>query len=228
MFAKCIIVEDSESDSNDIVTDYFHHKPPNTENKTDPKQKDNTDELNKIISASNSMSMSQEEKLSNIHQKKKKRKDPLKKTSDTIGDVSIQTFFLIGLLSQHVTVHFTVKHSPDVDAAFPHLTVINLENDAVCFDDYLKTIFTSSITPKDLILTTNNYIQDIVSLFGYSFSTEVNHLYEKIECVEKDDIPYMYHERICSIGTELHNVFYDTSSEIILNHQSPLILELFD
>ena len=221
MYTRCVIGEESPSYSSETPPSTHLSNLNNLNNNTNSngdkmKEKNVNKEHNSIIHCTKSYTLSEEEKLKQ------------KKTNETIGDVSIQTFFLIGLLSQHATIHFTVEHSPSIDAAYPHIKKIDLGNDIVVFDDYLKTIHSKSYTPKELILTTNDYFIDAIGLFGYFVRIDTNDLYDKIDSIEKDDIPFLYREDVSLIGTQLHNHFYDETNEIILNNTSSLINDLFD
>lgn len=218
IYSQCIIREESSSSSETPPSSVSRMKEnnQNNENITEEKEKNNIKEQNTIILCSTSFTLSEEEKLKS------------KKTNDTIGDVSIQVFFLLGLLSQHTTVYFTIEHSPSIDAAYPHIKKIDLGNDIVTFDSYLQTIYSRPYTPKELLLTTNAYCIDAVALFGYYLRLDPNELYDKIDSVEIDDMPYLYHEDISSIGTHLHNEFYDITTEITLNNKSSVLEDLFD
>ena len=83
------------------------------------------------------------------------------------------------------------------------------------------------LNEQDIIIKTNNYIVDVVTLFGYTFSVQNKKLFEKIVNIEKDEIPYLYEEEIQKIGVELYNTLFDCKSQIKLNENSSLVIDLF-
>ena len=146
---------------------------------------------------------------------------------ETIGDVAIQIFFLLGMLSQKMTIHFTIHHSKEIDAAFPHIRLIDVGEDSILFDEYLQANFSKRISSKELILITNNFLLDTLSFYGYTIGIQTTSLYDKIDVIEKEEIPLIYSEQIFKIGTELHNIFYDYTNEIVLTNNSPIVHILF-
>ncbi|EDR29508.1 hypothetical protein EDI_349270 [Entamoeba dispar SAW760] len=143
------------------------------------------------------------------------------------GDASIETFFLIGLLAQHASIKFSILHPKEVDAAIPYISTIEIEGDIVDFKEYLKSKFPNEPTSYQIINTSNNYIIDIIGLFGYSFQTKTIDIYEMIESVEKNNEPFLYSDEIISIGTQIHNIFFDNKEEIILSSRTKLVKEIF-
>ena len=166
-------------------------------------------------------------KENEIQQEVKEKKKERKKVKETIGDVAIQIFFLLGMLSQKMTIHFTIHHSKEIDAAFPHIRLIDVGEDSILFDEYLQANFSKRISSKELILITNNFLLDTLSFYGYTIGIQTTSLYDKIDVIEKEEIPLIYSEQIFKIGTELHNIFYDYTNEIVLTNNSPIVHILF-
>ncbi|EKE42511.1 hypothetical protein ENUP19_0223G0004 [Entamoeba nuttalli] len=143
------------------------------------------------------------------------------------GDASIETFFLIGLLAQYATITFSILHPKEVDAAIPYISTIEIEGDVVDFKEYLKSKFPKEPTSYQIINTSNNYIIDVIGLFGYSFQTKTIDIYEMIESVEKNNEPFLYSDEIISIGTQIHNMFFDNKEEVVLCSTTTLVQEMF-